>query len=77
MNTLEDLIRMHSKDLEEELERAGLDLVKLRLAVHSKQSKETSRLKLLRKYIARIKTIRRARELEVLNEKPRTAEKSK
>lgn len=72
MYNLDELIKMAEKELEEEMQKAKLDLLKLRLAVTSRQSKETSKLKALRKYIARIKTLRRARSIEQIKENPQS-----
>lgn len=72
MYNLDELIKMAGKELEEEMQKAKLDLLKLRLAVTSRQSKDTSKLTALRKYIARIKTIRRMRELEQVKENPQS-----
>lgn len=57
MITFEELKHLNERELNEELRKSKIDLLKIRLAVAAKQSKETSKLKALRKYIARIKTI--------------------
>lgn len=73
MLSLDELQKMTEKELEEELRKSGFDLLKLRLGVSSRQTKETSRLKLLRKYIARIKTLKRMLKMEQIKENPKSA----
>lgn len=75
MITFDELTKLTEKDLEEELNKSKLDLLKIRLAVSARQSKETSKLKILRRYIARIQTIKRKRamELEMVPAKPKTS----
>ena len=70
MVTTDELNKMAEKELATELQHAKLDLLKLRLAVAARQSKETSKLKSLRKYIARIKTIKRMLKMEKAPENP-------
>lgn len=60
MLTLEDLKKMNAKELTQELNKAKLDLYKLRLGVSMRQSKESAKLKFLRRYIARINTVSNA-----------------
>ena len=72
MLTYEELTKLAGKELEEELHKAGFDLMKLRLGVTSRQSKETAKLKALRKYLARIKTIKHMQELDKLRENAQT-----
>lgn len=64
MHPLDELKKMREKELEAELKKAQVDLIKLRLAVATRQSKETSNLKGLRKYISRIKTLQAALKFE-------------
>lgn len=73
MISLDELQKMTEKELEEELRKSGFDLLKLRLGVSSRQTKETSKLKLLRKYIARIKTLKRMLKIEQIKENPKSA----
>lgn len=70
MLTAEELKKMTNKELKEEFQKAKLNLLKLRLGVFSRQEKETSKLKGLRKYIARIKTLKRLLSLEQAKENP-------
>lgn len=73
MLSLDEIQKMTEKELEEELRKSGFDLLKLRLGVSSRQTKETSKLKLLRKYIARIKTLKRMLKTEQIKENPKSA----
>lgn len=73
MHPLDELRKMNEKELEDELVKAKIDLLKLRLAVTSRQSKETSKLKGLRKYIARMKSIKRMLEIEQIKENPKSS----
>ncbi len=73
MLSLDELQKMTDKELEEELKKSGLNLLKLRLGVTSRQTKETSKLKVLRKYIARIKTLKRMLKIEQIKENPTSA----
>ncbi len=52
----DELHRLNMKELREEVEKAQMELFKLRLGVSSQQEKQTSKIKLLRKYVARLKT---------------------
>lgn len=70
MITLDELKHMTEKELLEEYKKSKLELLKLRLRVSARQNKETSKLKELRKYIARIKTLKRMREMEQAPENP-------
>lgn len=72
MITLDELKRMNPKELAEEIKKAKIDLLKLRLTVASRQSKETSKLKGLRKYVARMKTLKRMLEIEQIKENPKS-----
>lgn len=73
MLTVEEIRKMSEKELLEELRRSKLDLLKARLGVASRQMKETSKLKALRKYIARIKTFKRMLKIEQAPENPKSA----
>lgn len=70
MVTLDELKHMKDVELEGELARAHLELYKLSISIASRQSKETSKLKALRKYIALVKTIKRALAVEKIRENP-------
>lgn len=69
MVTTDELKNMKNEELESELKRAYIELYKLSIAVTSRQSKETAKLKALRKYIARIKTLKRMLSVEQAPEK--------
>ncbi|MBI4994462.1 50S ribosomal protein L29 [Candidatus Peregrinibacteria bacterium] len=73
MVEFDELKQMSLRELEEEFQRARFDLLKLRLAVASRQSKETVKLKALRKYVAQIKTIKRMLKTESPKENPKSA----
>lgn len=59
MLTLEELKKLPLKELAEELKKTTGEMIKAKLALASRQSKKTSGIKPLRKYIARIKTVKR------------------
>lgn len=59
MITFNELQKMNAKELSEELAKVELDLAKTRLLITTRQSKETVKLKNLRRYRARIKTLQR------------------
>jgi ribosomal protein L29 len=73
MHPLDELRKMNEKELEEELKKAKIDLLKLRLNVASRQTKETSQLKELRKYVARMKMLKRMLALEQIKENPKSS----
>lgn len=73
MHPFDELKKYREKELEEELKKAKTELLKLRLSVANRQTKETSKLKSLRKYIARIKTIQRLLEIDKIKENPKSA----
>ena len=56
-DTQEELLKMPASELRLEREKCTLELVKARLAIASRQEKNTSKLKKLRRYIASIETI--------------------
>lgn len=58
MFTLDELKKMNAKDLDEEAHKHEIELAKLRLLLHARQSKETAKVKRLRKYLSRIKTLK-------------------
>lgn len=70
MLTKEELIKMNARELDQEIEKTRVDLLKLRLMLASRQSKETAKLKRLRIYVARIKTIKRMLKMEAPKENP-------
>lgn len=73
MITFDELTKMSPAELEKELERSKFELMKLRLAVKSRQSEATAELKGLRKYIARINTIQSMRKREIAPENAQSA----
>lgn len=73
MIPLDELKKLNSKELNEELQKAKIELLKLRFGVASKQNKETSGLKALRKYVARVKTMKRLLQFEKPKENPKSA----
>lgn len=73
MIELEELKHMTVKELEEEIQKSKFDLLKLRMAVASRQSKDTVKLKTLRRYIARIKTIKSVMRREKAPENAKSA----
>lgn len=73
MLTKEELKHMKEAELDSEMNRSEIDLYKLSLAVASRQSKETSKLKALRRYIARIKTLKRMLAIERPDENKKSA----
>ncbi len=64
---------MAEKELNEEFNKSKMELMKLRLAVASRQNKETSNLKKLRKYIARIKMYKAMLKMEQVPENAKSA----
>ncbi|MEK7523455.1 MAG: 50S ribosomal protein L29 [Patescibacteria group bacterium] len=73
MLTPDELKKMTEKELVEEIRKGRINLLKLRLSVAGRQSKETSKLKSLRKYIARIKTMKRWLSMEQVKENAKSA----
>ncbi|MBI2453928.1 50S ribosomal protein L29 [Candidatus Peregrinibacteria bacterium] len=73
MLTTDELKKMTDKELENESKKYAVEHLKFRLAVAARQSKETSKLKNLRKYIARIKTMKRMLELERVKENAKSS----
>jgi ribosomal protein L29 len=73
MVTLDELKLMKTSELNHEHEKASYELLKLRMALASRQSKETSKVKALRKYIARINTIKRFMKVERAPENKKSA----
>ncbi|MFA6521555.1 MAG: 50S ribosomal protein L29 [Candidatus Gracilibacteria bacterium] len=72
MFTVEEIKKLSEKDLLEEIRKSKFELLKTRLGISSRQSKETSKLKELRKYIARIKTFKRMLKIEQAPENPKS-----
>lgn len=73
MISYDELAGLNAKELADEAAKAQLDLLKARLGVSTRQEKHTAQLKGLRKYIARIKTIKRAMEFEKAPENAKSA----
>ncbi|MBI5413720.1 50S ribosomal protein L29 [Candidatus Peregrinibacteria bacterium] len=73
MVTLDELKKLNDKELNEELQKAKIELLRLRFGVASKQNKETSGLKALRKYVARVKTMKRLLQFEQIKENSKSA----
>lgn len=57
MKTKEELLKLDTKKLSEELAQLRHDMVKLEFGVNSGQAKDTHMLKETRKQIARVQTI--------------------
>lgn len=70
MIPIDELKKMTKNELSEEIKKAIVELLKLRLSVSSRQSKEVSKFKSLRKYIARIKTLKHMFMLDKAPENP-------
>lgn len=66
----DDLKKLSKKELDKELGQTVADRLKLRLAVAMRQSTETNKLKEMRKYIARIRTLKNAFKNDQLTENP-------
>ncbi len=73
MITFDELKHLNEKELSEELIKSKIDLLKIRLAVAARQSKETSKIKALRKYVARIKTMQQMMAREQIKENPKSS----
>lgn len=74
MFTLEELQKLDAKSLEEELKKSRLTITKLRLQHTSQELKETHKLKLYRKYVAKLQTMKTylAREAPRKSPQPKT-----
>lgn len=59
MLTLEEIRQMSPEELASEIAKTQHELLKTRLQTQSGQSKETSRLKALRRTIARLNTVKK------------------
>jgi len=59
MQTTQELKKLSDKELGDELKKSLNETIVLKMQIHNGTSKETSRLKALRKYVARIRTIQR------------------
>ncbi len=57
MLTLQEIRQLNSKDLTAEIEKIVRELMKLKMDLLIGASKEIGRVKVLRKYIAQLKTI--------------------
>lgn len=66
----DELKGMNVSELETETNKSKLELLKMKLSVSSRQSKEFSKLKDLRKHIARAKTVKRMMKTEKAKENP-------
>lgn len=63
LKTLEELRKFTAEKLVEELEKARKELFKIRFEIENKQSKSTHLIGKIKKYIAKIKTILKEKEL--------------
>ena len=57
MLTTQELRQLQEKELNEELKKASLELVKTRIEIKNGYSKESHKLSQLKAYIARMKTL--------------------
>lgn len=73
MIDLEELKRLSSKELDLELKKTLTDLLRLRMAIATKQSTETSKIRRLRRYIARVRTLKNALKEDTLKENPKSS----
>lgn len=73
MVAFDELQKMTAKELNEEFGKAKLNILKLRLGLASRQEKETDKLKRLRKYIARIRTLQHMLPQDQIPENPMRA----
>lgn len=71
MYTIEELRNLSPHELMLELSKARLELYKLRLNQSNNQLKETSKLKLQRKYIARLHTMKCYLAFEAVQKSPK------
>lgn len=69
----DELKKMSHKELDKELEQTTIELLRLRLAVSTRQSTQTDGLKKMRKYIARIKTLKHVLPQDKLKENPKSS----
>lgn len=69
MLTKEELKKLSEKDLDAEITEAHAKLIKINVALHSREDKAVSQLKILRKYIARIKTYKHQLQAEAMIQK--------
>ena len=58
---MEEIINMSEVELSKEVAKSQHDLLKLKLQTGAGQSKETSKVRLLRKHVARLQTARTAK----------------
>lgn len=73
MLTKEEIRKLSDKDLDAEIAEANAKLVKLSVSLNSRETKSVAQLKILRKYIARIKTIKRELDIPEAKEATNTA----
>ncbi|MBU0667579.1 50S ribosomal protein L29 [Patescibacteria group bacterium] len=59
MLTIQEIRQLPDKDLQEELQRASREYLKIRMDVESGFAKESHKAKALKKQIARIRTIQK------------------
>ncbi len=58
MHTISEIRQMDFSQINNEIEKGKRDLLKLKLQVTSSQSREIHQLKALRKYIAKLQTVK-------------------
>jgi len=59
MLTLQEVRQLQDNELNEEISKASRELIKLKMDVENKYTKETHSLKNYKKYVAQLKTIQR------------------
>lgn len=62
MLTIQEIRQLQGKDLMEELSKNIHDLMRMKMDIINGHSKETHQVKILKRYIARLKTIRKESE---------------
>lgn len=73
MLPLEDLRKLSKKELDEELQKSKIELLKLRLGVAARQNKNTAELKGLRKYVARMNGVKHFHTREKVKENSKSS----
>jgi len=63
MMTIEEIRKMSTTEIDKEIAKCKMDLLKIKLQTSSQNSKETHLLKQLRQYIARLSTVKTATKL--------------
>jgi len=63
MKSYEEILAMTITDLLLEIEKSERELVGIRMAIGADQEKDVSKRKKMKKYVARLKTARRQKEL--------------